>query len=889
MRTVSYRLGDLARATINIGKVAENEYTRVQFNAADILAEYPAATAALSVINPAGTAYPAAVTREGDLIIWDVTDADLTEAGQGELQLTLTENGVVIKSYIARTRIERSIVASGSTPDPVQNWLDDAEQALNTFPAGGSEGQVLTKKSGTDYDAEWRTPSGGGGGTSDYNDLDNKPQIAGTTLSGNKSLADLGIASAEAVSAKYTKPQTGIPADDIADGVIPVLTDLIDDTAGDGDTNKVWSADKSAEEVTSLSSAITTLEGEVEGISSDIGGYVSDWLDEHPEATTTVQDGSITEAKLASDVLDKLYGKTEMSVSATANGWRLNESDGLCSSNNSYKMVKYQVTAGDVVKVVSDDRFQFQSVASVPAYGTSNRVGDTTYGTGTFFLTVPSGATYLIVSTLATGSTANAYACEEITGYIEELEGQIKAEDAKIDDRTLYPSTNKYDPSKQTQDTISPHYYVNGVPYSTTQFDSSWNCTAPIPVKASTKYALGLVPAVNDSIVKPWADAASGWFAYDADGNYISGGSGNVFTTPANTATIRFNYYIALDTVSLSVLNQRCVLVEGEELPSNFIAYNEMTMKQKVETAGRNVNYVIHDDGEGVTLIAKYNALNDIAITLEKKGGNDLFDFYSFGLIGNTSKDISKTADSQTIFLSTGSDWFAPFVVKAINNIDGDSTSSDTFTGGNHQYNNTGTGSTATARGTALVFKADNMAVTSGSGSCSRFEMDWTNLVQATNTKKSDGTGREVLQENHRLIFDGDRFEFFVDLIPLEDVKMMVWYGVQWTWESGQNTPYPKVRYIGATDRDEHECDSAASASGDTSCCHVVGYGSNHEIRLDIDENYDLGDHKFYQTGTGAIFTATYGKGYCNFFNITDLAEDAMYSLHGWYQFKSRT
>lgn len=35
--------------------------------------------------------------------------------------------------------------------------------------------------------------SGGGGETSNYNDLDNKPQINGVTLSGNKSLSDLGI------------------------------------------------------------------------------------------------------------------------------------------------------------------------------------------------------------------------------------------------------------------------------------------------------------------------------------------------------------------------------------------------------------------------------------------------------------------------------------------------------------------------------------------------------------------------------------------------------------------------------------------------------------------------------------------------------------------------
>jgi len=44
------------------------------------------------------------------------------------------------------------------------------------------------------------TVEGGGSGTSDYDALNNKPQIAGTTLSGNKSLADLGIASASTVS-----------------------------------------------------------------------------------------------------------------------------------------------------------------------------------------------------------------------------------------------------------------------------------------------------------------------------------------------------------------------------------------------------------------------------------------------------------------------------------------------------------------------------------------------------------------------------------------------------------------------------------------------------------------------------------------------------------------
>lgn len=59
----------------------------------------------------------------------------------------------------------------------------------------------------------------GGGGTSNYNDLINKPSINGVTLSGNKSLSDLGAASAADVAAKYTKPSGGIPASDLASAV----------------------------------------------------------------------------------------------------------------------------------------------------------------------------------------------------------------------------------------------------------------------------------------------------------------------------------------------------------------------------------------------------------------------------------------------------------------------------------------------------------------------------------------------------------------------------------------------------------------------------------------------------------------------------------------------
>ena len=54
--------------------------------------------------------------------------------------------------------------------------------------------------------------TGGGGGTLDYDDLTDKPSINGTTLSGNKTAAELGLGT-------YSKPSGGISASDLASAV----------------------------------------------------------------------------------------------------------------------------------------------------------------------------------------------------------------------------------------------------------------------------------------------------------------------------------------------------------------------------------------------------------------------------------------------------------------------------------------------------------------------------------------------------------------------------------------------------------------------------------------------------------------------------------------------
>ena len=62
------------------------------------------------------------------------------------------------------------------------------------------------------------TGGGGGGGTTDYTQLTNKPQIAGTTLTGNKTLNELGIAS-KADMLKRMQPVLSMPSA-ITDGLV---------------------------------------------------------------------------------------------------------------------------------------------------------------------------------------------------------------------------------------------------------------------------------------------------------------------------------------------------------------------------------------------------------------------------------------------------------------------------------------------------------------------------------------------------------------------------------------------------------------------------------------------------------------------------------------------
>jgi hypothetical protein len=435
-------------------------------------------------------------------------------------------------------------------------------------------------------------------------------------------------------------------------------------------------------------------------------------------------------------------------------------------------------------------------------------------------------------------------------------------------------SANLYDPSLQTGDTISPHYWVSGKPYSTNQFDGVYNCTAPIPVEPNTTYTVGLVPDKNGH-VKPWVAASSGVHFFKADGTFLGDTDNNTFTTPSETAYFRMNFAIGY-AVWVSTLNAQCMLVLGDTLPQKYSPYGSYTTNSLIDRLigyAPPIQYKI--DANTLKVATHYSADKDLLVTMNLGRGNGLFDFASFKLIPRGTKIEDGESLAETI-LTNGTDYHAPFIVKAIENADGDDVENAYFTGGNHQYNNLGSGSTPTARVVSLRFFVDGQEVVSQKGYGNKIEIRWTNNVQGYNTRKADGSGREILQERHSLVFDGIRWAETIDIEPLEQVFIERWYGLQFIYSSH----CPNYRYIGASDRELHT--NEESVCGSKEADGIVAFGDEHRVEMTIDTSVDLGKRAF-SGSNGAL--CSNGKAYMFIIDWKQMNAGEVYRLCGGYRF----
>lgn len=176
----------------------------------------------------------------------------------------------------------------------------------------------------------------------------------------------------------------------------------------------------------------------------------------------TVTDGKVTEwefgetgeetATLVDKLMGDFYDYTPVSVTATRSGYAIDPVTGCYVANSAYVTKGYNVTAGDIIKVVSDYLFQFQDGQNTPATTQpSARIG-TTYEAGLYYIEVPEGANALKISTSASDGIGACYVISAgVNTEVDDINSFIS--DKAVNSRLDMVATISSDNSQQVADT----------------------------------------------------------------------------------------------------------------------------------------------------------------------------------------------------------------------------------------------------------------------------------------------------------------------------------------------------------------------------------------------------------------------------------------------------
>jgi hypothetical protein len=305
----------------------------------------------------------------------------------------------------------------------------------------------------------------------------------------------------------------------------------------------------------------------------------------------------------------------------------------------------------------------------------------------------------------------------------------------------------------------------------------------------------------------------------------------------------------------------------------------EENSKMYVKISDNVVSVNVNDGNNVQTIILKNNS----------NTANELFDFFSIGVSEKSKEEkISRDFANSTVLIRNTSDFLGPYQVSADNNRDGDSISTGYFTGGGHNFLNLADKSaTATARTIIDTFYVDGNKVTEFEGYANIIEIRWHNFVQAFNTTKEDGTGREVLREDWHMIFDGYEWRVSNMIKALENITIRGYYGIQITDGTASLLPFD-VKYLGARNTSVASSNYASNC-GDNYCRHIVR--THEQIETDMWVN-NVGLGEFYTNLPYCAFTKQNSKSYFNLIKASDggdaisLQAGQILYLEGGYRFR---
>ena len=119
---------------ILLGRCGENLARTVEIDVSEYLAEYPGALVTLLHRRNGETGiYPVAAELRDGCLVWQPTSADTAIVGDGEAEVRVTVNGVLAKSKILSTMVDKSLTGQETdAPEPGMDWVDKITTAIGS-------------------------------------------------------------------------------------------------------------------------------------------------------------------------------------------------------------------------------------------------------------------------------------------------------------------------------------------------------------------------------------------------------------------------------------------------------------------------------------------------------------------------------------------------------------------------------------------------------------------------------------------------------------------------------------------------------------------------------------------------------------------------------------
>lgn len=146
---------------ILLGRCGENLARTVEIDVSEYLKEYPGAVVTLLHRRHGESGiYPVAAQLRDGCLVWQPTSADTAIVGDGEAEVRVTVNGVLAKSKILSTMVDKSLTGQETdAPEPGMDWADKITTAIGNVQnmKADAESVAYGEPASAEYDGKTGT------------------------------------------------------------------------------------------------------------------------------------------------------------------------------------------------------------------------------------------------------------------------------------------------------------------------------------------------------------------------------------------------------------------------------------------------------------------------------------------------------------------------------------------------------------------------------------------------------------------------------------------------------------------------------------------------------------------------------------------------------------